>query len=59
LGHGRGWYDRTLAALRRRGRAVAIGVGYCVQRIERVPSTIGDQTVDWILTERAIDRVSP
>jgi 5-formyltetrahydrofolate cyclo-ligase len=59
LGHGCGWYDRTLAALRRRDRAVAIGVGYGVQRIERVPSTIGDQTVDWILTERAIERVSP
>jgi 5-formyltetrahydrofolate cyclo-ligase len=59
LGYGRGWYDRTLAALRGRGRAVAIGVGYGVQRIERVPSAIGDQTVDWILTERAVERVRP
>jgi 5-formyltetrahydrofolate cyclo-ligase len=57
LGQGRGWYDRTLAALRARGRVVAIGVGYGVQRIARVPSTAEDQPVDWILTERSLDRV--
>jgi 5-formyltetrahydrofolate cyclo-ligase len=57
LGYGRGWYDRTLAALRGRGRAVAIGVGYGVQQLARVPAAFGDQTVDWILTERAIERV--
>jgi 5-formyltetrahydrofolate cyclo-ligase len=57
LGHGRGWYDRTLAALRARGSVVAIGVGYAVQRIARVPSTAEDQAVDWILTERSLDRV--
>ena len=56
LGHGRGWYDRTLAALRARGTVVAIGVGYGVQRIERVPWTADDQNVDWILTERSLDR---
>lgn len=56
LGHGRGWYDRTLAALRASGTVVTIGVGYGVQRIERVPSTPDDQAVDWILTERSLDR---
>jgi 5-formyltetrahydrofolate cyclo-ligase len=59
LGYGRGWYDRSLAALRRQRRVIAVGVGYGVQRIERVPSTIGDQAVDWILTERAFERVGP
>jgi 5-formyltetrahydrofolate cyclo-ligase len=57
LGHGRGWYDRTLAALRARGGVVAIGVCYGVQWIARVPSTAGDERVDWILTERSLDRV--
>jgi 5-formyltetrahydrofolate cyclo-ligase len=57
LGHGRGWYDRTLAALRARGSLVAIGVGYGVQRIERVPWAADDQNVDWILTERSLERV--
>ena len=57
LGHGRGWYDRTLAALRARGKVVAIGVGYGMQRIERVPWTADDQNVDWILTERSLERV--
>lgn len=58
LGHGRGWYDRTLAGLRARGKVVAIGVGYGLQRIERVPSTPDDQPMDWILTERSLDRAS-
>ena len=58
LGYGRGWYDRTLAALRARGSVVAIGVGYGVQRIERVPSGADDQAMDWILTERSLDRAS-
>ena len=57
LGYGRGWYDRTLAALRSRGPAVAIGVGYGVQRVAHVPIAVGDQMVDWILTERGIERV--
>jgi 5-formyltetrahydrofolate cyclo-ligase len=54
LGHGRGWYDRTLAALRREvgstGGPLAIGVGFALQVIDRVPCDAGDQPVDWILT---------
>lgn len=57
LGYGRGWYDRTLAALRRRREVVVVGVGYGVQRIAHVPCTAGDEPVDWILTERSIERV--
>ena len=58
LGYGRGWYDRTLAALR-------AGEGVVVRSVSAmacsgstgVPSAAGDQPVDWILTERAIERV--
>jgi 5-formyltetrahydrofolate cyclo-ligase len=54
LGHGRGWYDRTLMALRRwagvPGRPLAIGVCFASQLVDRVPTDAGDQPVDWILT---------
>lgn len=54
LGHGRGWYDRTLAALRRdadeAGRPIAIGVCFASQVIDSVPYGDRDQPVDWILT---------
>jgi 5-formyltetrahydrofolate cyclo-ligase len=57
LGHGRGWYDRSLAALRQQGPVTAVGVGFGLQVIERVPFGPADERVDWILTERAIERV--
>ena len=57
LGYGRGWYDRTLGALRRCGRPVAIAIGFGVQLWDRVPFAEGDAPVDWILTERALERV--
>lgn len=53
LGHGRGWYDRTLAALRRAAGASsprAIGVCFASQVIENVPCDSRDQPVDCILT---------
>lgn len=54
LGHGRGWYDRTLAALRlaagAAGSPPAIGVCFASQVIDSVPCDGGDQPVDRILT---------
>ena len=54
LGHGRGWYDRTLAALRQgagaSGPPLAIGVCFASQVIEGVPCDGRDQPVDRILT---------
>jgi 5-formyltetrahydrofolate cyclo-ligase len=53
LGHGRGWYDRTLAALRRGGDGrgpVAVGVCFSSQVIDNVPRDDRDEPVDWILT---------
>jgi 5-formyltetrahydrofolate cyclo-ligase len=57
LGQGGGYYDRTLARLRRQGRVVAVGVGYHVQRVDILPRAADDETMDWILTEQAIERV--
>jgi 5-formyltetrahydrofolate cyclo-ligase len=50
LGYGGGHYDRTLAALRGEGGAVAIGLAFDAQEVARVPVCPYDEPLDWILT---------
>ena len=50
LGYGGGYYDRTLAALRKDGHIIAIGVAYAGQEIGCVPPESSDQFLDWIAT---------
>lgn len=57
LGQGAGCYDRTLGRLRMRRRVTAIGVGYAVQRVARLPSDSFDQPMDWVLTEAGLERM--
>lgn len=52
LGYGAGYYDRTLAGLRRFGPVLAIGVAYAGQEVEAVPRGGYDEPLDWIVTER-------
>ena len=56
LGYGGGFYDRTLAELRRTGPVLAIGFGYAVQEIRAVPAEPTDQPLDLIVTDREIIR---
>ena len=53
LGYGGGYYDRTLAGLRKRGRVLAVGIGYAMQETPNVPRAPHDLPLDWIVTERA------
>ncbi len=55
LGYGAGYYDITLDALNGSG-AVAVGVGYAGQRMERVPRESHDRPMDWLLTENGLER---
>jgi 5-formyltetrahydrofolate cyclo-ligase len=57
LGYGGGFYDRTLAELRARGKPLAVGVGYAGQEVDRVPRADYDQRLDWMVTERAAFRI--
>ncbi|MEL6373561.1 MAG: 5-formyltetrahydrofolate cyclo-ligase [Pseudomonadota bacterium] len=50
LGYGGGFYDRTLAGLRQRGRVVAIGIAYDAQEVDAVPIDRYDQRLDHVLT---------
>lgn len=56
IGYGAGYYDRTLASLRDRGPALAIGIAFAAQEIPKVPAMERDARLDLVLTEReAID----
>ena len=52
LGYGGGYYDRTLAKLRKDRAVRAYGLAFAGQEIERVPSNALDELLDGILTEQ-------
>jgi 5-formyltetrahydrofolate cyclo-ligase len=54
LGYGGGFYDRTLAELRKLKPVTAIGVAYAEQELDEVPLAPYDEPLDWILTERGV-----
>ncbi|MEJ0060333.1 MAG: 5-formyltetrahydrofolate cyclo-ligase [Terricaulis sp.] len=58
LGQGGGHYDRILALYRAEG-AVAVGLGYAAQEMDRVPTGPLDAPLDWIVTEREAIRCAP
>jgi 5-formyltetrahydrofolate cyclo-ligase len=49
LGQGGGHYDRVISLYRAHG-AVAIGLAYAEQEMERVPTGAHDAALDWVLT---------
>ncbi len=52
LGHGKGYYDRTLQRLKVNDPGVrAIGIAFAAQEVERVPTDDFDQTLDMVITE--------
>ena len=51
LGYGGGFYDRTIAELRRAGDLVTVGLAFSAQRVDTVPRDQFDQPLDWIATE--------
>lgn len=58
MGYGAGYYDRTLAALRRSSPVVAVGIAYADQEIREVPADEHDERLDWIITERDVLAIS-
>lgn len=52
IGYGAGYYDRTLADLRKRKVVIAVGIAFAVQEVEAVPSGEHDERLDLVLTER-------
>ncbi len=54
LGHGAGYYDLTLAALRAKKRIVAVGIGFAAQQVDRLPRETHDQRLDAVVTEKGL-----
>ncbi|QIB33386.1 5-formyltetrahydrofolate cyclo-ligase [Ancylobacter pratisalsi] len=54
LGYGAGFYDRTLARLRRAKRIEAIGYAFSVQQLPAVPAESHDERLDAIATDAGI-----
>ena len=59
LGQGGGYYDRTLAALRARGRVFALGLAYAGQEAPALPVEPHDQRLDAVLTEVGLRLFAP
>ncbi len=59
LGYGGGFYDRTLALLQARGRALAIGLAYAGQEMAELPRSPTDLPMDWIVTEAEVLAIGP
>lgn len=59
LGHGAGFYDRTLEQLRsQKPRTLALGVAFAAQEVDDVPVEVLDQPLDGVITEEAVHRCS-
>lgn len=56
LGRGGGFYDRTLAALRREKPIAAIGLAYAAQRLDICPIEPHDEPLMAVLTETGLTR---
>ncbi|MDE3016800.1 MAG: 5-formyltetrahydrofolate cyclo-ligase [Pseudomonadota bacterium] len=55
LGYGAGYYDRTIAGLRRRQKNITIiGAAYASQRVGSIPAEAHDEGMDMVVTERGI-----
>ena len=59
LGYGGGYYDATLADLRRGHSVTAVGLAYAGQEVRDVPHDEHDQRLDWIVTEQEARKFSP
>lgn len=57
LGYGGGFYDRTIARLRKLKPVIAIGVAYSAQQVHEVVRGEHDEKLDWILTEAGAMKV--
>jgi 5-formyltetrahydrofolate cyclo-ligase len=54
LGQGGGYYDRTLASLRKQADIVAVGLAYDGQQLDNLPRQDHDEPLDLVITETQI-----
>jgi 5-formyltetrahydrofolate cyclo-ligase len=54
LGYGRGYFDRTLHALRQHSQVMSIGLAYSIQELGVIPISDHDEPLDYVVTEKEV-----
>jgi 5-formyltetrahydrofolate cyclo-ligase len=54
LGYGGGYYDRTLDAIRRSRKVLAVGIAYAGQEVPLLPHETHDHALDLVVTEDGV-----
>ncbi len=54
LGRGGGYYDRALSEIRKKRKAIAIGIAFAAQKVPCVPIQPHDQKLDAVATEKGV-----
>tara|TARA_B110000971_G_scaffold138317_1_gene141452 strand:- start:12 stop:557 length:546 start_codon:yes stop_codon:yes gene_type:complete len=52
LGYGGGYYDRLIKKLSEKKKIIKIGLALSVQKIDKVPTDVYDQKLDYIVTNK-------
>lgn len=52
IGYGAGFYDSTLAALRKKKSVTAVGLAYAAQEVLFIPEEPHDEPLDFVVTEK-------
>ena len=52
LGYGGGYYDRLIEKLSKKKNIIKIGLAFSVQEIDKVPTNMYDQKLDYIITNK-------
>ncbi|MDO7549581.1 MAG: 5-formyltetrahydrofolate cyclo-ligase [Candidatus Pelagibacter ubique] len=54
LGYGGGYYDRLIEKLSKKKNIIKIGLAFSIQEIDKVPTNMYDQKLDYIVTNKNI-----
>ena len=52
LGYGGGYYDRLIEKLSKKKNIIKIGLAFSFQEIDKVPTNMYDQKLDYIVTNK-------
>ena len=54
LGYGGGYYDRLISKLSKKKKIIKIGLAFTVQKIDKIPISVYDKKLDYIVTNKLI-----
>jgi len=54
LGYGGGYYDRLISKLSKKKKIIKIGLAFTVQKIDKIPISVYDKKLDYIVTNKYI-----